>query len=233
MSQSAKKENLEAKPQVGTWTVDITAEQRLSLGGGMFAVMNTYPDTHWKMRRDEFWKYINSLNLDEDSEAANLEKFKHNFEQDYELFKILCKTIDGVELPENWKNEFAPEDARKLVTMITNFVIDEDTRKFNPFAKEITVPTACLFNGKPAKQIHTLKRQTIDLSSRYSHIKSKQLKYDETLERNLVIPQEESKAELYDEMFISQTGFKDGNIPVRVKAMVIDWVFAPSIPEKK
>lgn len=217
---------------------DAEAVQRIPVGDGVCAVVKPYSDKRYLEYRDDFVKAVNEA-LKETKGATNAEEeeIKQALEKDCELCDALLDTLEGYEdLLADWKESISVEDKQAIIRKATNFVIDEDSEKFS--LGKIVVPTACYFNGEVARQSHVLRRKSIDDSSRYALLKTKQFKVTpgkKLGEDNLVqvTPQDEAKSALYDAMRERVEGFANDNVPMRVKILVIDYIFPASIPGKK
>jgi hypothetical protein len=103
----------------------------------------------------------------------------------------------------------------------------------------VKVPTECFFNGEIATQIHEMRQVSLELEKKYSRIQGKRFKKEQIgglrnrKAKIEFIPQDDKIGELYDEMFISQTGFAQGKIPLRFKTTVIHHLFAEKLDQKK
>lgn len=116
--------------------------------------------------------------------------------------------------------------------------IKED-RVFGSEEKTIKVATETFFNGEIATQVHELRPVSLELDKKYSRIQSKRFKQEKVgglrnrKAKVEFIPQDHKIGELYDEMFVSQTGFAEGTIPLRFKTLVIHHLFAEKLDQKK
>lgn len=112
-------------------------------------------------------------------------------------------------------------------------------REFGSETKTIKVPTECFFNGEVATQIHELRPVSLELEKKYSRIQQKRFKQQKigglrNRKPNIeFIPQDDRIGELYDEMFVAQTGFANGLIPLRFKTTVMHHLFAEKLDQKK
>lgn len=220
---------------------DSNAIQKIEIGDGVFAVMKPYTDKRYLSYLAEITEKLNetlkSKGVDTEAEVEEHE-IKESLLQDIALADELLEALEGYEdLPEDWKSLISAEDKIALLRKATRFTIDEDSRKFT-LGAFTEVPTVCYFNDKLASQTHKLRRTTIDNSSRYALIQAKRYKVGESSRvgrKNVVqiTPQEENKAALYDQMIESVTGFERSDVPIRVKSMVVDYVFQSSLDEKK
>lgn len=232
--------NTEAKTEVKETEMiyDADATQKIPIDEGVYAVVKPYSDERYEQYRTAFVKAINEMTKRGETERFEEAEVKQAIEMDCELCDELLENIEGYpDLPGDWKQEISAEDKLELIRKALHFVIDEDARKFS-LGATMTIPTACFFNGKVARQKHNLRRKTIDDSSRYALLKSKEFKVSEAkrLGKNHAVeftPQDEAKVRLYDEMLQSIEGFRNDKVPSRVKILVIDYVFAASIAAKK
>lgn len=104
--------------------------------------------------------------------------------------------------------------------------------------KTQTVRTECFFNGEIVTQLHELRILDFELQKKYSRIRQKQFKQEQTrgLRRQPKIeyvPQDDKFGELYDEMIVRTEGFVNGVIPLRFKTTVIDHIFGEKLDQKK
>ncbi|KAK0039550.1 hypothetical protein Bpfe_031035 [Biomphalaria pfeifferi] len=220
---------------------DVEATQRIKVDDEVIAVIKPYSDERYLKFRDELTKKINEYlknnkKADLTDEVSELE-IKESILLNQELADELIDSLENVEdLPADWKSLISYEDKIQLLETAHRFVIDEDNKKFS--LKEINVPTACFFNGKAVRQNHKLRPKSIDDSSKYAWITSKELKVTQTgrLEKEKTVEffsQDEKKAELYDSMLIKAENFKNDKVPLKVKVLVIDYVFASTVNQKK
>ncbi len=216
---------------------DAQAVQKIQIDDGVFAVVQPYTDNQFLQFRKDFADAINEVLKKGDAKNISEAEMKTSVEIDLSLAKELVETLEGYpELPTDWKDSISIEDYLQLIGTAHNFVIDEDAKKFS--LGKTFVPTACYFNGKVARQKHYLRKKTIDDSSKYALIKSKE--YERKPSNKLGVddlfilhPQDIEKAALYDEMKESVEGFKNDVVPMRVKVLVIDYIFASTINPKK
>jgi hypothetical protein len=114
-----------------------------------------------------------------------------------------------------------------------------DGRSFGSETKTITIPTETFFNGEIATQIHELRPVSLELEKKYSRIQGKRFKQEKIgglrnkKAKIEYVPQDQQIGELYDEMFVSATGFAEGKIPLRFKTTVIHHLFAEKLDQKK
>jgi hypothetical protein len=112
-------------------------------------------------------------------------------------------------------------------------------RVFGDEAKTVSVGTETFFNGDIASQIHEMRPTSLELEKKYSRIQGKRFKQEKIgglrnrKAKIEYIPQDGKIGELYDEMFVSQTGFAGGNVPLRFKTTVIHHMFAEKLDQKK
>jgi hypothetical protein len=112
-------------------------------------------------------------------------------------------------------------------------------RAFGAENKTIKVPTETFFNGEIATQLHEMRPVSLELEKKYSRIQGKRFKQEKIgglrnrKAKIEFIPQDDKIGELYDEMFVSQTGFAQGKVPLRFKTTVIHHLFAEKLDQKK
>jgi hypothetical protein len=114
-----------------------------------------------------------------------------------------------------------------------------DDRRSVPTQRHIKVRTETFFNGDIATQSHELRPTSLELEKKYSRIQAKRFKQEKIggLRKKKAkiefLPQDDRIGELYDEMFVSSTGFANGKIPLRFKTTVIHHLFAETLDQKK
>lgn len=216
---------------------DADATQRIPVGDGVSAVVKPYSDELFVRYQNELTELTNrSLQRDSDQEVSEVE-VKEALLRDVNLADELIETLENYpDLPTNWKELLSVEDKLAIIRKALNFVIDEDKKKLS--LGKIIVPTACYFNGKVVNQFHHLRNKTIDDSSRYALIQSKQYKTEKAGKLGkdniyTVVSQHQAKWELYLDMRQSVEGFVNDKVPMRVGVMVIDYVFGKSLDGKK
>jgi len=227
----------EATAQENLATYDAYAVQKIQIDDGVFAVVQTYSDERFLQYRKDVSDKINEFLQKGDAKNIREAEMKAAVEIDLSLAQELVETLEGYpDLPSDWKDSISIEDYLQLIGTAHNFVIDEEAKKFS--LGKTYVPTACYFNGKVARQKHYLRKKTIDDSSKYALIKSKE--YERKPSNKLGVddlfflhPQDIEKAQLYDEMKESVDGFENEFVPLRVKVLVIDYIFASTINPKK
>lgn len=107
-----------------------------------------------------------------------------------------------------------------------------------------TIVTEAYFNGEVTQQTHVLAAKSFELEKKYERIQAKRIRQEPTkgLRRKPkieYIPQDDKLGGLYDEMLISTTGFVGEGykftdvIPLRFKVLVINYIFAPTLDQKK
>lgn len=216
---------------------DANATQKIPVGEGVYAVVKPYSDERFTEYRKDFVKSLNEIMKKGD--GANLEEaeIKQAIENDCALCDELLDALEGyADLPADWKALISAEDKLAIIRKALNFVIDEESEKLS--LGQLVVPTACYFNGEVARQSHVLRRKTIDDSSRYALLKSKDYKVtparkfgaDKQVE---ITPQDEGRIALYDDMRQSATGFANDKVPSRVKILVIDHIFSTAVDNQK
>lgn len=115
----------------------------------------------------------------------------------------------------------------------------DDGRAFGTENKTIKVPTETFFNGEIATQVHELQPVSLELEKKYSRVQGKRFKPEKIggLRKKKAkieyVPQDERIGELYDEMFVSASGFAEGKIPLRFKTTVMHHLFAEKLDQKK
>lgn len=216
---------------------DMDAVQRIPVGDGVLAVVLPYDDKSYLKDRQEFIDLLNEeAKKGEDAEISELE-IKDALERSVKLADRLIEALENYpELPSNWKELMSVEDKGAIIKKALTFVIDEENKKIS--LGKIIVPTACYFNGEVANQEHILRGKTIDDSSKYTLISTKQYKPEKSKkfgkENTVQIQlQDEEKFALYLEMRESVKGFANDKVPMRVGVMVIDYVFAKTFSGKK
>lgn len=228
MNPEVEKENV--------FDAEATQEFLIDKEANVFAVVKPYKDELYLQSRKNFVEAVNDFVRKGIEREVTEAEIKANLIRDSKIADELIETLKNYpDLPENWKELLPFEDKQSIIRRATNFVIDEDSKKIT-LGKTI-VPTACYFNGEPARQQHVLRLRTIDDSSRYALIESKQFK-PEKIDRlggktvNLLVLQDEAKWKLYQEMRESVKGFANDKVPMRVGVMVIDHIFADLLPKK-
>ncbi|MBX7170146.1 MAG: hypothetical protein K1X72_04260 [Pyrinomonadaceae bacterium] len=176
----------------------------------------------------EFVSEVSKFNSD-----IELENVKKAWETNQKLWDDLriSGEFDGI---QNWEDYLEFEDISNILAKLTVVVIKSVIK--NP-DKTITVTTQAYFNGKPCEQIHHLKAKTIDTSSKYSLLESKEYTREEGkgLDAKPIIqfhPQDTAKSEIYEEMLIESKGFGSWT-PVRFKTLVIDRIHSSKVKIKK
>lgn len=209
---------------------DADETQRIPVGDGVFAVVKPYTDEKFLKVRQEFAELVNeSLQRGEDQEVTQ-EEIKQALVRDVKLADELIENLEGYpDLPGDWKELLSVEDKQAIIRKALNFVIDEAESEF--VLGKTVVLTACYFNGKVANQRHILRKKTIDDSSAYSHLVTKQykpVKIKKFGQKDAFefILQDQAKAALYDSMIESPEGFQNNKVPLRVKVLVIDHIFS-------
>jgi hypothetical protein len=105
-------------------------------------------------------------------------------------------------------------------------------------ASQQRVTTSAYFDGKEAEQTHVLQPKDDEWKKKYDRIQKRRFKEEATkgLSRKPnveFVSQDEAIGELYDEMFISAKGFRNGIVPLRFKTTVIHSIFESKINPKK
>ncbi|HRH40388.1 MAG TPA: hypothetical protein PKY82_02000 [Pyrinomonadaceae bacterium] len=162
-----------------------------------------------------------------------VENVKKAWENNQKLWHDLRLSGDFSGLTD-WEEYLEFEDMSNILGSLTIVIIKSVTKNAD---KTITVVTECYFNSKPCQQTHLLRAKTIDTSSKYSLLETKQYSREEGkgLDAKPVIilhPQDQAKAEIYDEMLIESKGFASW-VPLRFKTLVIDRIHASKIKPKK
>jgi hypothetical protein len=127
------------------------------------------------------------------------------------------------------------------VAVVEPDVADTGKRKLWQMTTEV-ITTEAFFNGNPIQQTHTLKKKPEngdggEWQKKYDWIQARRFRQEPTkgLRRSPkveYVPQDEALGRLYDEMFVSQTGFKDGIIPLRFKTTDLHYKFGSKLDEK-
>ncbi len=230
-------EVIEKETSSEKWVFDATATQKIKIGDGVFAVLNAYTDTRaakYEADLDERINFTQHIKLTTDD--AKLEQIKLALELDSNLFDELCTTIEGETLPENWRSEIAVEDKAQILKTLTFVKILRDKITNSIFGKTNNIPVQLTFNGKFIEVECCLRKQTIEDSSSFNFIKSKRLKKVSAATKKTeaiyhLRSLRKDKCELFDTMFISQTGFKNGFVPAMVKEEIINYVFSSSVAD--
>lgn len=241
MSESAQiaviEDSAAGKNAALTLVYDADATQHIPVGDGVFAVVKPYSDELYLQEQKELTELVNqSLQRDADQEVSEVE-IKEALLRDVKLADELIETLENYpDLPENWRELLSVEDKQAIIRKALNFVVDEDRKRLS--LGKTVVPTACWFNGEVANQEHILRNKTIDDSSRYALIQSKQYKTEKSKkfgkeDSYQIVSQVEAKWKLYLDMRESVKGFANDKVPMRVGVMVIDYVFAKSLDVKK
>lgn len=163
------------------------------------------------------------------------------------LWDDLIDTLDNVEMPEGVEDFRPLVGGKDKVDAINNLlavaIVEPEEKAADKFkldaavATTQTIVTEAWFNGKPVQQQHVMVETSFELEKKYQRIQTKRLKQEPTrgLRRKAkieYIPQDEKIGELYDEMCKTNSGFADGNVPLRFKTMVIHYMFAAEIKVK-
>lgn len=137
-------------------------------------------------------------------------------------------------------NEIVPMTTMLLAVVVKNAKAASGKRQFGTAKSSETqsVRTEAFFDGLPVEQTHTLKAKSDEYQKKYNRLQRSQYKVERTegLRREPkleIVPQHKAKGLLYDEMYISSTGFADDIVPLRFKVVVIDDIFSASIDPKK
>lgn len=216
---------------------DADATQKILIGGNAFAAVKPYTDEKYLANQKEFAEDVNKRIASGADNKLSEDDIKANLIKDCELADELISALEGIEdLPEDWKDLVAPEDKVSIVKRAINFIIDDEENEGISFKNllKIVVPTASYFNNIVSQQTHTLRRKTIDDSSAYAYIASKSYNPKKATKFGQkdyveIVPQDEAKGRLYDEMLESVDGFVNNKVPLRVKVLVIDHVFKSTI----
>ncbi len=221
----------EEKPQVEkAWVYDATATQEIKIGENSFAVMSAYTDESAQEYEDKLNEFINeNQKLQKaDDEAVSLASIEKALLLDGNKFDELCETIKGETLPPNWKDDIAIEDKQKILQVLTQSKIKKVS---SIFSKQLIFEILLTFNGKWVKCKIWLRKQTIADSSSFVNIKSQRWTLVEKGEpdRYAIKSLRKLKCELFKEMFISQDGFCNNDIPKRIQETIIDNAFSSVI----
>jgi hypothetical protein len=214
---------------------DIAATQKLEIDEGVFVIVKPYTDAHFSSDLTAYADKLNqALKSAKTQTEASAAEIKEALMFDVDVAKSLVETIEGFDLTDNWRDDISAEEYLDWFNTAHKFAVNEDKKKFS--LSQNIVPTVCEFNGKLAYQFHTLRRKTIDDSSKYVLIQtneytstpSKIIGKSATVEYK---SQHQAKADLYDDMLESVKGFANDKVPMRVKILVIDYIFFT--PKKK
>lgn len=146
---------------------------------------------------------------------------------------------------DNWKDLIDYGEKRESLEKYLSVAVVEPETKSTGMRQLINndvdvVTTEAFFNfPNVVTQTHKLKKKNDDWRRKYSRIKQRVWKVEQTkgLRRDPkveFVPQDEAFGGLYDEMKIEATGFKDNIIPLRFKVRVIHYIFDDSkLDEKK
>ena len=224
-------ETIEQNTNQAATVYDADAVQKIPVGDGVYAVVTPFTDEMFLQNRREFAEKVNEFIKRGDEREMSEIEIREALIKDCELADKLIENLENYpDLPADWKELMSAEDKQAIIRKATTFVIDEE-RDLISLGKTI-VPTAAYFNGEVTNQTHILRRRTIDDSSAFTHITSKQYKplknkkFGQKTGAEFV-PQDAAKAALYDAMLESVSGFAGNKVSLRVKVLVIDHIFTP------
>jgi hypothetical protein len=220
-----------------TWVYDAKATQKVKISENVFAVMKAYEDDLAQQFEDDLNCWLNAnRDIDEADEKLQRAKAEEILRLDNSLFDSLCTTIEGETLPPNWKDEITAEDKSNIVSRLTYIKILKERKEFSVFAKTLKIPIRLIFNGKYVEVEIEIRKQTPADSANYKLIRTKRFKVVKkaTQGKDAIIGFQsvrKEKSELFQEMFISQQGFKDSDISKLFQETIIDWVFSNQLNE--
>jgi hypothetical protein len=184
----------------------------------------------------EFKVKGNEDDVDEESREASVRLW------DEQIFDVA-----NIEYPDDadWRSLIPASEKIEGINSFLAVAIAEDIekvegkRQLGSADHTITVRTETFFNGDIAMQTHELRPTSLELEKKYSRIQGKRFKQEKIggLRKKKAkiefLPQDKRIGELYDEMFVSSTGFANGKIPLRFKTTVIHHLFAETLDQKK
>lgn len=239
----------ETQKQPETVLYDAHAKQRLEFdvteGNEIFDTAH-----HYEPLSDErYLVFLKSIK----AKGNDKEVDDYQLEANTALWNDLVKEVENFEAPADftgeWKTLIGYAEKRDSLTNFLAVAIVEPETKSSGKRQGVvsdtqTITTEAYFNfPNISQQTHTLKKKPEDGDSsewqkKYDRIQARRFRQEPT--RGLrrapkieYIPQDEAIGRLYDEMFVSQTGFKDGVIPLRFKTTVIHYLFGGSTLDEK
>lgn len=222
---------------------DANAEQRFGFivreNGQKFETAHVFKP----INEERYLQYIKAVDI-EGNDTNVVSKIREASAMFWDDLIIRVENID-VEENQEWKplididEKLEALNSYLAVAVVDTENISEGKRSLVAVDNQ-TVVTEAFLNGIPAQQKHIVKTPTLELKKKFDRIQQKQWKTEETkgLRRKpniKYVPQAEGFAALYDQIFVSQTGFANSLIPIRFKTAVIDNLFAAKIDigEKK
>ena len=157
------------------------------------------------------------------------------------LWDDLVSDVENIEkTTDDWKSLIDySEKQESLEKYLSVAIVEPETKAAGKrqLVQTETITTECYFNyPNSVTQTHKLKKKTDEWRRKYARIKAKIWKVEQTkgLRRDPKIeyvPQDEKFGELYDELLIETTGFKDDIIPLRFKTAVVHDLFSTKLNE--
>lgn len=212
---------------------DADARQRFAFevteGGEKFDTAH-----HYEPLSDErYIKYLSDANIRGDGDEVE----GNELEITTNLWSDLVVEVENIEVEDgdDWKALIDGKEKEDSLDMFLAVAVVEPESKTTGKRRLAAgstekVVTEAYFNGVPVQQTHVLKKKSDEWQKKYSRIQARRFQPEATKGvRNKpkikFVPQDEKIGKLYDEQFIEQTGFANGNIPLRFKTRVIHYLY--------
>jgi|GEM_PF-6094515 len=199
------------------------------------------PQTFKPLSDERYIQWLNDLSVRSNANGEVEEKAR---EATAKLWDDVIADVENIDYDEgtDYRPLFAAADKIEAMNnfLAVSVVSNDGTRgrlRLGAASETQVVRTECWFNGEIVEQTHVLRTKTFELEKEYDRIQAKRTKRETTrgLRRQAkveYIPQDEALGKLYDSMSVSVDGFTDGEIPLRFKTLVMNYVFAPSLKAK-
>ncbi len=237
MSPELEKEEFkEPTPTPKTIEYDAAAKQRLPFDVDENGTKYDTAHIFDHLTDERFIQFLKEARIKGDAEDVE----ENELEITVNLWNDLVTEVENIEVEDgaDWKSLIdSQEKADAMERYLAVAIVEEEEkaagrRKLSAHTNE-TVITEAFFNGKPVQQTHRLEKKRDEWKKKYNRIQANRFQPEQTkgLRRSpkiKLVPQDENIGKLYDEQFIEQTGFVNGNIPLRFKTRVIHYLYGGS-----
>lgn len=148
------------------------------------------------------------------------------------LWRQVVRSVENIEADDDFRELIDFSEIESVIQSLLNVHVERPT-DVTPGVRTLSakatvqVRTRAFLSGRVLTQSHRLVRRTDEHRKKYEQIYSGG---DDDAQRQ--INRAKAKGALYDEIAVSQDGFK-GKVPLRFKTVVVDYYFESSISGKK